>query len=93
MSPSPSFPFTGTGEDLRQQYALDLGVGQGADILSFDGFWLPEFVDGGLLKPLTEVVGPEVLDWDGWSAIPEGLQQIMGYNGDLYGIAAAPMPA
>ncbi len=40
-------PVSGTGDDLRQQYALDLGVGQGADILSFDGFWIPEFADGG----------------------------------------------
>ncbi len=80
-------PFTGTGEDLRQQYALDLGVGQGADILSFDGFWIPEFADAGLIKPLTEVAGSQVLDWEGWNAIPTGLQQILGYNGDLYGIA------
>ena len=74
-------PFSGTGEDLRQQYALDLGVGQGADVLSFDGFWIPEFADGGLVKPLTEIVGPQVMDWEGWSVIPEGLQQILGYNG------------
>jgi multiple sugar transport system substrate-binding protein len=80
-------PFTGTGEDLRQQYALDLGVGQGADILSFDGFWIPEFADAGLIKPLTEVAGSQVLDWEGWQAIPAGLQQILGYNSELYGIA------
>ena len=79
-------PFSGTGDDLRQQYALDLGVGQGADILSFDGFWIPEFADGGLVKPLTEVVGPEALDWEGWSVIPPGLQQILGYDGQIYGI-------
>lgn len=79
-------PFSGSGEDVRQQYALDLGVGQGSDILSFDGFWIPEFADGGLIKPLTEVVGSGVLDWEGWSVIPEGLQQILGYNGELYGI-------
>lgn len=79
-------PFSGTGEDLRQQYALDLGVGQGADVLSFDGFWIPEFADGGLIKPLTEIAGQEVLDWEGWSVIPAGLQQILGYNGELYGI-------
>ncbi len=79
-------PFSGTGEDLRQQYALDLGVGQGADVLSFDGFWIPEFADGGLVKPLTEIVGPQVMDWEGWSVIPAGLQQILGYNGQIYGI-------
>src|SRR5690606_28570303 len=57
--------FVGQGEDLRQQYVLDLSVGEGADIMAFDGFWLPEFIEGGLLAPLTEVVGPEALEWEG----------------------------
>lgn len=77
----------GTGEEIRQQFVLDLGVGEGADILSFDGFWLPEFVEGGLLQPLTEIVGEEALDWEGWSVTPEGLRNILGFGGDLYGIA------
>ncbi len=79
--------FVGSGEDARQQFVLDLGVGEGADLLSFDGFWLPEFVEGGLLQPLTEVVGDEINDWDGWEAIPEGLQGILGFESELYGIA------
>lgn len=78
--------FAGSGEDLRQQYVLDLGVGEGADVLAFDGFWLPEFVEGGLLQPLTEIVGEEVLDWEGWSVIPENIQAIMSFDGNLYGI-------
>lgn len=75
------------GDDLRQQYVLDLGVGEGPDIMSFDGFWLPEFVEGGLLQPLTSVVGEEALEWDGWDVTPEGLKEIIGFNGELYGIA------
>lgn len=78
--------FAGSGEDLRQQYVLDLGVGSGADILAFDGFWLPEFVQGGLIKPLSEIVGDAATEWEGWSVTPEGLQSIMGYDGQLYGI-------
>jgi multiple sugar transport system substrate-binding protein len=78
--------FSGSGEDLRQQYVLDLGAGAGADILGFDGFWLPEFVEGGLLKPLTELVGERALEWEGWSVIPEGIQAIMSYDGQLFGI-------
>ncbi|GIK28327.1 MAG: extracellular solute-binding protein [Chloroflexi bacterium] len=78
--------FSGAGEDLRQQFVLDLGVGGGSDILAFDGFWLPEFVEGGLLKPLTEIVGDSALDWDGWSVIPEGIQAIMSFDGQLFGI-------
>jgi multiple sugar transport system substrate-binding protein len=78
--------FTGSGEDLRQQLVLDLGTGAGADILAFDGFWLPEFVEGGLLKPLTEIVGDTALDWEGWSVIPEGIQAIMSFDGAVFGI-------
>lgn len=79
--------FVGSGDDQRQQYVLDLGVGAGTDIMTMDGFWLPEFVEGGLLKPLTEVVGPEVLDWEGWAVTPDGLKNILGFGGELYGLA------
>lgn len=78
--------FTGSGENLRQQYALDLGAGGGSDVLAFDGFWLPEFAEGGLLKPLTELIGPSALEWEGWSVIPPAIQEIMAFNGDLYGM-------
>jgi multiple sugar transport system substrate-binding protein len=76
-----------SGEDQKQQYVLDLSVGEGADVMAFDGFWLPEFVDGGLLKPLSELVGDSYADWDGWEQIPAELQNILGYDGNLYGIA------
>jgi multiple sugar transport system substrate-binding protein len=79
--------FTGKAEDLKQRYTLDLGAGGGADILAFDGFWTSEFVKAKLLKPLNEVVGKEVDDWDGWKAIPEGLQMLLGYEGKVYGLA------
>lgn len=75
------------GDDARQQLVLDLGVGEGADILAFDGFWLPEFVEGGLLQPLTQVVGEEAMEWEGWEVTPEGLRDILGFNGEVYGIA------
>jgi multiple sugar transport system substrate-binding protein len=75
-----------SGEDQRQQYVLDLSVGEGPDVMTFDGFWLPEFVDAGLLQPLPELVGDEVLAWEGWEQIPESLQQILSYQGNLYGV-------
>ena len=78
--------FTGSGEDLRQQLVLDLGVGGGADLMAFDGFWLPEFVDGGLLQPAS-VLAPEALEWEGWEFIPDDLEEILSYNGEVYGIA------
>ncbi|MFN8475256.1 MAG: extracellular solute-binding protein [Anaerolineae bacterium] len=74
-------------EDLKKQYALDIRGGRGADILGFDGFWVPQFVAGGLLKSLDEVAGPAVNTWEGWAHIPPPLQGIMSYNGKRYGIA------
>ncbi|MFN8498575.1 MAG: extracellular solute-binding protein [Anaerolineae bacterium] len=74
-------------EALKQQYALDIKSGRGADILAFDGFWTPEFVAAGLLKPLDELAGPDVNAWEGWQHIPEPLQRVMGYRGRRYGLA------
>jgi multiple sugar transport system substrate-binding protein len=78
--------FGGSDEQLKEQYALDLSVGSGYDIMSFDGFWVPEFVGAGLLKPLEEVAGPEVNDWEGWGHISPGIQAILGYQGKVYGL-------
>jgi multiple sugar transport system substrate-binding protein len=79
--------FGGSDEALKQQYALDLKVGRGADILGFDGFWIPEFDAAGLVKPLDKIVGPQVWDWDGWAYIPQGMREILGYKGKVYGLA------
>ena len=81
-------PVEWVGDDFRQQVVLDLGVGGGGDILNVDGFWIPEFVEAGLVQPLTEIAGEEVLDWEGWSQIPEGLQAILGFESQIYGIAS-----
>lgn len=78
--------FGGSDEQLKEQYALDLSVGSGYDVMSFDGFWVPEFVGAGLLKPLEEVAGAEVKDWEGWGHITPGIQAILGYQGQVYGL-------
>jgi multiple sugar transport system substrate-binding protein len=78
--------FGGGDEQLKEQYALDLSVGSGYDIMAFDGFWVPEFVGAGLLKPLDEVAGPVVDEWEGWNHISEGIQAILSYQGKRYGI-------
>ncbi len=80
--------FGGSDEELKQQYALDLGAGGGYDVFAFDGFWVPEFVDAELLKPLAEVAGDAVNEWEGWDHISPGIQAILGYQGERYGIAA-----
>jgi len=74
-----------SGEDLKQQYVLDMSVGEGADLMGFDGFWLPEFIDAGLLTPLSELV-PSYTEWEGWAQIPAGIQDIMSYQGQIYGV-------
>ncbi len=80
--------FGGSDEELKQQYALDLGAGGGYDVMGFDGFWVPEFVDAELLKPLNQIAGDAVNQWDGWGHISPGIQSILGYQGELYGIAS-----
>lgn len=79
--------FGGSDEALKQQYALDLKVGKGADVLGFDGFWIPEFDVAGLVKPLDEIAGPAVWEWEGWAYIPQGMREILGYQGRVYGLA------
>ncbi len=78
--------FGGSDEALKEQYALDLSVGAGADVMSFDGFWVPEFAEAGLLKPLHEVGGPAALEWEGWSHISPGNQAKLSLDGELYGV-------
>lgn len=79
--------FGGSDEGLKEQYALDLSVRAGADVMGFDGFWVPEFVEAGLLKPLNQVGGATVDAWEGWEHIPAGLQGLLSFGGERYGIA------
>lgn len=78
--------FGGSDEANKERYALDLRVGEGADVMGFDGFWIPEFVEAEMLAPLSEIA-PTSEDWEGWDHIPPGLQQLLGYQGERYGIA------
>ena len=60
--------YVGTGaddEDVKTQLALDLRTGGGPDVFTPDGPWVGEFAQAGFLKPLDQVVGSEVNDWDG----------------------------
>lgn len=79
--------FGGTDEQLTQQLALDFSTGAGADVSGFDGFLIPSFVEGGLLKPLNEIAGSEVDGWDGWPHISAGAQALMSYQGKRFGLA------
>lgn len=79
--------FGGEDEQLTQQLALDFSTGAGPDVSGFDGFLIPSFVQGGLLKPLDEVAGAEVDSWEGWGHIADGTKALMSYQGKPYGIA------
>lgn len=78
--------FGGEDAQLTQQLALDFSTGAGPDVSAFDGFLIPSFVEGGLLKSLDEVAGPEVNDWSGWAALSQGSRSLMEYEGKFYGI-------
>ena len=73
-------------EDYKARLALDLSVGEGADIIGFDSFWLSEFVAAGYLEPLGEVVGAEVEEWEGWEQIPEAVASSLVLDERRYGV-------
>ncbi|MFK0277112.1 extracellular solute-binding protein [Ensifer sp. NPDC090286] len=79
--------FGGEDEQLTQQLALDFSTGAGPDVSGFDGFLIPSFVQGNLLKSLEEVAGPDVPKWEGWQHISDGTKALMSYQGKPYGIA------
>ncbi len=78
--------FGGSDEELKARYALDLKAGSGSDVMAFDGFWVPEFVEGGLLKPLDTVSGATVNSWEGWAHIPQPVQELLIYKGKRFGV-------
>jgi multiple sugar transport system substrate-binding protein len=79
--------FAGSDEQLTQQLALDFSTGAGPDVAGFDGFLIPSFVEGGLLRSLDDLAGDAAAAWDGWRHIAEGARALMSYQGETYGIA------
>ena len=75
-------------EQYKTKVALDLKSRAGADIMALDGIWVGEFAQAGYLKPLTDVVGPSVTSWEGWSQIPKAVQANASFEGKAYGIPA-----
>lgn len=83
--------FNGTGiadEQYKAQLALDLKSGSGADVFGMDGIWIGEFAQANYIKPLTTVAGSSVDSWDGWSQIPQAVQDNMSFTGERFGIGA-----
>ena len=78
--------FGGEDAQLTQQLALDFSTGAGPDIAGFDGFLIPSFAEGGLLRSLDDLIGEPALSWEGWNHISDGIRSIMSYKGETYGI-------
>lgn len=72
-------------EQFKSRIILDIKSGRGADVISFDQFWLASFVKAGLLEPM-EYYYSDYADWDGWDNYFEGVKSMMEFNGKLYGI-------
>ncbi|MBW8805931.1 MAG: extracellular solute-binding protein [Catenulisporales bacterium] len=70
----------------KSKLALDLQSGTGDDVFALDGIWVGEFADAGYLKPLADVAGTQVNDWDGWKQIPNAVQALGEYQGKRYGV-------
>lgn len=75
-------------EDYKTRLALDMSSGEGADIVSLDGIWVGEFAEAGYIAPLEEVVGDSVNDWEGWTQIPDAVQQNVAFEDQRYGVPA-----
>ncbi len=81
--------FDGNGaadEQYKTKVALDFKTGGGADIVNLDGIWVGEFADAGYIKPLTEVAGATVDEWDGWRQIPDAVQDLGKFEDKRYAV-------
>ncbi|MFI7702525.1 extracellular solute-binding protein [Nonomuraea sp. NPDC049480] len=73
-------------EQYKTKIALDLKSKSGADVIDVDGIWVGEFAQAGYIKPLTEVGGAAVDQWEGWSQIPQAVQGLGIFDGKKYGL-------
>ena len=70
----------------KTKLALDLQSGTGDDVFAMDGIWVGEFADAGYIKPLANVAGQPVNDWDGWHQITDNVQALGEYQSQRYGV-------
>ncbi|MBF8192407.1 extracellular solute-binding protein [Nonomuraea sp. K274] len=73
-------------EQYKTKIALDLKSRTGADVIDLDGIWVGEFAQAGYIKPLTEVGGATVDQWEGWAQIPQAVQGLGIFDGKKYGL-------
>ncbi|GAA3649835.1 extracellular solute-binding protein [Nonomuraea antimicrobica] len=73
-------------EQYKTKLALDLKAKAGADVIDLDGIWVGEFAQAGYIKPLAEVGGATVEQWEGWAQIPQAVQGLGIFDGKKYGL-------
>jgi multiple sugar transport system substrate-binding protein len=73
-------------ENYKTKIALDLQSGEGADIIGMDGIWVGEFAEAGYIKPLADVGGDAVDEWEGWEQIPDAVQAALSFDDARYGV-------
>ncbi|MCF7890578.1 extracellular solute-binding protein [Candidatus Bipolaricaulota bacterium] len=72
-------------ERFKSRIVMDMKAGRGADIIGFDQFWLSEFVEAGLLKPL-QYFDSNWDKWEGWDQYYTGIKNMMKFKGNMYGL-------
>ncbi|MEV0167300.1 extracellular solute-binding protein [Nonomuraea fuscirosea] len=73
-------------EQYKTKIALDFRSRTGADVIDLDGIWVGEFAQAGYIKPLTDVGGATVEQWEGWAKIPQAVQGLGVFDGKKYGL-------
>jgi len=71
-------------EDFKARIVLDIKGGGGADILWIDGFWVPEFVEAGYLRPIDDILA----EIPAWKYYYEPMKAMGSYKGKTYLIPA-----
>jgi len=71
-------------EDFKARIVLDIKGGGGADIMWIDGFWVPEFVEAGYLRPIDDIVA----NIPAWKYYYDSMKAMGSYKGKTYLIPA-----
>jgi multiple sugar transport system substrate-binding protein len=69
-------------DDLRRKSLLSLQAGQGYDIIQLDNIWLGEFVDGDLVRDVSDYFEA----WDNKGDVPEFFYKTATWDGKLWGL-------
>lgn len=69
-------------DDLRRKSLLTLQAGQGYDIIQLDNIWLGEFVDGGLIREVSDYFDA----WKDKGDIPEFFRKTATWDGKFWGL-------